>query len=164
MIDWMYYYLIYIKHFIREYNGHRPLKRGPHSGWEKAQAEETRSITKLLLHGRQVSPVLQHHHHLLSRTNCSCLQRVIHLILFSWSQFFRCGFVLCAPTGGKCKLSLGTAWRRKGDWSVKAATLHTRENIQLNLLSIQNNLRYTFFLSFIIVVSVRLLYYILKYE
>ncbi|TNV85421.1 hypothetical protein FGO68_gene440 [Halteria grandinella] len=26
-----------------------------------------------------------------------------------------CGFALCAPTGGKCKLSLGTAWRRKGE-------------------------------------------------
>mmetsp|Transcript_17533 Transcript_17533/g.16755 ORF Transcript_17533/g.16755 Transcript_17533/m.16755 type:complete len:83 (+) Transcript_17533:26-274(+) len=26
-----------------------------------------------------------------------------------------CGQVLCTPTGGMCKLKLGTAWRRKGD-------------------------------------------------
>lgn len=116
----MYYYLIYIKHFIREYNGHRPLKRWPRSGREIKQAEETRSITKLLLHGCQVPPMLQHHHHLLTRLNCCCLQRVNIYSWFLILMFCRCGFVLCAPTGGKCKLSLGTAWRRKGDWSGQA--------------------------------------------
>ena len=29
---------------------------------------------------------------------------------------FSCKFLLCVPRGGKGKLAVGTAWRRKGNW------------------------------------------------
>ena len=34
---------------------------------------------------------------------------------------FSCKFLLCVPRGGKGKLAVGTAWRRKGNWRLWSA-------------------------------------------
>ena len=34
---------------------------------------------------------------------------------------YSCKFLLCVPRGGKGKLAVGTAWRRKGNWRLWSA-------------------------------------------
>ncbi len=67
LIPSIYYYLIYS---LKKNNGHRSIERRSRSGGEASQAEETGSITQLLLHGRQVPPVHDHQHHFLSCSVC----------------------------------------------------------------------------------------------
>ena len=75
-----------------------------------------------------VDPVVEEKHHKLKRLvqspnsyfmDVKCPQCLTITTVFSHAQSAvacqGCGFILCAPTGGKCKLSLGTAWRRKGE-------------------------------------------------
>ena len=127
-----------------------PFRKRNCTSWRDSFNHQTPTSWTLSAPNATTSPPSSHTHKLQLPATGKYL--IIILIL----MFYRCGFVLCAPTGGKCKLSLGTAWRRKGDWS-SPRTLQSHEYIQLINIKLSKNLRYTLFL-FYVFCSASLLY------
>ena len=93
--------------------------------------------------------MLQYYNYFLTRINICCMRRVSSFLPYL-NRSSRCNFILCTPTGGKCKLSLNSAWRRKGDWSNNTS-IHeiissglSKKNLKYTLLSLPTLLLYTF--------------------
>jgi len=84
-------------------------------------------------------PVQEEHLHKLKRLvqnpnsyflDIRCKQCLNVTTVFSHSQTAvacdHCGFVLCTTTGGRAKLTVGSAWRRKGDWAQATESTNNR--------------------------------------
>ena len=66
-----------------------------------------------------VDPAQEEHMHKLKRLIQAPNSYFLDVTIFSHSQTAvsceGCGQVLCTTTGGRAKLTVGTAWKRKGD-------------------------------------------------